>query len=281
MTGRSLHDALLRVLCDGRLRALLDGEVCPTGMPQSEWTVIRRLPRERLFRMARFLARHYYRERVVRLFRHSRRLVPYTGRDPLTRLNTPTATACLDEITVGTAESANRLLGFIEPYLLQSDESIVAAIPYWRDLVRYQVAMFRCDATGGSTPAGDVHPYRAPSTVMLDFDWDLPAILSQLREPSDAIPIGERIPTTLLIARSAYGDLTTIRCPEIIRTLVETSNGKRSVTELSALADRSVESIRPILFQLHRIGAIVWKAQDQSATVSPAISSPSVPDSRQ
>ena len=72
MTGRSLHDALLTVLSDGPLRArLLTGDTSARGMlGREEWVMLRRVSVERLCRMARFLARHYYRERIVRLFRH-------------------------------------------------------------------------------------------------------------------------------------------------------------------------------------------------------------------
>ena len=91
MNGRSLHDALLRVLTDAPLRGeVLAARTRPDqGVGSAEAEVLRRADRDRIERMARFMGRHFYRERIVRLFSGTRALAPRTGRDPLAVLGEP------------------------------------------------------------------------------------------------------------------------------------------------------------------------------------------------
>ncbi|MBI4011999.1 MAG: hypothetical protein HY359_06825, partial [Candidatus Rokubacteria bacterium] len=83
MTGRTLHDALLRVLTSAdRRRRLRAGESAP-GVGPEEAAVLRAADGDRLLRLARFMGRHFYRERIVRLFAASRVLARRRGADPL------------------------------------------------------------------------------------------------------------------------------------------------------------------------------------------------------
>lgn len=92
MTGRSLHDALLRVLTSAELRRGLgvpgDGALAVT-LGSEEAAVLRAADPERLGRLARFMGRHFYRERIVRLFAAGRALARRRGEDPLGLLRTP------------------------------------------------------------------------------------------------------------------------------------------------------------------------------------------------
>ena len=91
MTGRSTHDALLRLLTSAELRgraAAGDERVLGALVGVPEAAVLCRADPERLRRLARFLGRHFYRERIVRLFAASRRLARERGRDPLALLDT-------------------------------------------------------------------------------------------------------------------------------------------------------------------------------------------------
>jgi hypothetical protein len=259
MTGRSLHDALLRVLSNGTLRLKLAEDDRPDGEPEAEWAVLKGCPSERLHRMARFLARHYYRERIIRLFRHVRALTAQTGRDPLSVLATPEGSAVLDAAILGTADSAECLLALIERFLLEDDGAVLQAIPYWRDLVRYQTAMFRAEAAGPPNPCR--HPRRTSSAHILNLDWDLPAITAQLRRSATA-PSGELAPTCLLIARSARRQVTAIRCSDELRRLMEVVDGKQDVESLARLAGWSARRTQQILQELQEIGAIEWNASD-------------------
>ncbi|OLC42070.1 MAG: hypothetical protein AUH74_04905 [Nitrospirae bacterium 13_1_40CM_4_62_6] len=259
MTGRSLHDALLTVLSDGPLRAqLLTGDTSARGMlGREEWVMLRRVSVERLCRMARFLARHYYRERIVRLFRHIRTLAPHTGRDPLAVLDTPAGLASLDQSVLGTHATAERLVSLIEDSLIGNDAVIRRSIPYWRDLVRYHVTMFRVEAgapLSGGNPGGT--PRRTPSTRVLDLDWDIPGVIADLRKGAPPVPIAKAAPTCLLVARSRHGRITAVRCSQDIRVLVEAADGQRTVDQLARMSGLSVQEIGGLLPQLEEIGAI-------------------------
>lgn len=259
MTGRSLHDALLTVLSDGPLRArVLTGDTSASGvLGREEWEVLRRVSRERLSRMARFLARHYYRERIVRLFRHVRTLAAHTGRDPLAVLDTPAGLASIDESVLGAPATAERLVSLIEDSLVRNDEAIRRAIPYWRDLVRYQATMFRVEAGAphsGGNPGGT--PHRTPSTRILELDWDIPGVIADLRKGAPPVPIAKPAPICLLVARARHGRVTAIRCSQDIRVLVEAADGQRSVDQLARMSGLSVQEIGGVLRQLEEIGAI-------------------------
>ena len=259
MTGRSLHDALLTVLGDGPLRArVLTGDTSASGvLGREEWVVLRRVSRERLSRMARFLAHHYYRERIVRLFRHVRTLAAHTGRDPLAVLDTPAGLASLDQSILGTPATAERLVSLIEDSLVANDATIRRAIPYWRDLVRYHATMFRVEAgapTSGGSQVGT--PRRTPSTRILELDWDIPGVIADLRKGASPLPIANQAPTCLLVARARHGRVTTVRCSRTIRVLVEAADGQRSVDQLAGMSGLSVQETGGLLRELEEMGAI-------------------------
>ena len=259
MTGRSLHDALLTVLSDGPLRTrLLTGDTSAAGvLGREEWVVLRRVSSERLCRMARFLARHYYRERIVRLFRHARILAPHTGRDPLAVLTTPAGLASLDQSVLGTPATAERLVSLIEDSLIGNDAAITRAIPYWRDLVRYHATMFRVEAgTPHSASSQGGTPRRTPSTRILELDWDIPGVIADLRKGAPPVPIAKPAPTCLLVARARHGRVTAVRCSQDIRVLVEAADGRRSVDQLALMSGLSVQETGGLLRQLEEIGAI-------------------------
>ena len=260
MTGRSLHDALLTVLGDGPLRArLLTGDTSLSGvLGREEWAVLSRVSGERLCRLARFLARHYYRERIVRLFRHVRTLTALTGRDPLGVLTTPAGLASLDQSVLGTPASAERVVLLVEESLLRNDAEIKRAIPYWRDLVRYHATMFRVEAgaphSGGSQGRP---PRRTPSTRILELDWDIPGVIADLRKGAPPLPTAKPAPTCLLVARARHGRVTAVRCSQDLRLLVEAADGQRSVDQLAQMSGLSVQDTGGLLRQLEEIGAVV------------------------
>jgi hypothetical protein len=259
MTGRSLHDSLLKVVSDGSLRArLLKGDrqvSAPLG--EQEAAVLARLPAERVARISRFLARHYYRERIIRLFRHARRLAAHTGRDPLAVLESPSGLTFLDDAVLGSADSADRLLSLIETYLTENDEAIVARAPYWRDLIRYQAAMVRVEATHDSRqqPPQSRRPRCSTAVQILTLEWDIPMVLAALRE-GDSLPTGRAARTSLLMARSRHGRVTSVRCTEVIRRLLEAADGNRDVEELARTCRLAPEDADRLVRQLSEMGAL-------------------------
>ncbi len=260
MTGRSLHDTLLRVLCDGPLRAqLFDPHDERTTSSSDEWDILGHVPKESLRNMARFLARHYYGERIVRLFRHIRRLAAQTGRDPLLILDTPHARVALDHAVLGSPGTADEMVSLIETFLLENAAEIQNRFPYWQDLVRYQATMFRLEARR-EEGRGTCLPCRSASGNIVQFEWDLPAILADLASLNDQQASGLHRPSLLLMASSADRHVTSLRCTPNVQRLFKAADGTRTVEELGIVANYSVQQTEQVLEQMKRIGAIQWKA---------------------
>lgn len=258
MTGRSLHDALLRVLSHGPLRArLLDTDDETTAIFSDEWHILRRVPRDRLHSMARFLARHYYGERIARLFRHVRRLARHTGRDPLSVLDSPKARIVLDHAILGSSDTAEEMASLLQAFLLENAAEIQKRFPYWRDLVRYQATMFRLEARQMQERATDC-PCRSASANIVRFEWDIPAILASLQSSNDRQPPAAHGPSILLIASSSNRQVVSLRCAPSVQRLFEAADGTRTVEELGVAAECSVQQAEQALRQMKKIGAIQW-----------------------
>jgi len=259
MTGRALHDWLLRVLSHGPLRAQLLGmDDKVTAISSDEWQTLRRVPKERLRNMARFLARHYYGERIARLFRHVRRLAHQTGRDPLSVLDTPQAWTVFDHAVLGSSDTAEEMVSLLETFLLEDAADIQKRFPYWEDLVRYQATMFRLEGLRAEERAID-YPCRSASAKIVQCRWDIPAILADLRSSNDRQSAAVHVPSILLIASSPDRQVTTLRCTPNVQRLFEAADGTRTVEELGLAADCSVQQTEQVLRQMKDIGAIQWK----------------------
>lgn len=260
MTGRSLHDALLRVLRDRTLRDQLLGHTDATLSlaREPEWQILRRCSQADLSKMARFLARHYYMERVVRLFRHIRRLVPQTGRDPCLVLDMASGQTVLDHAVVGSPQTAEAFLRLIERYLLEDEAALRSQFPYWQDLVQYHGAMFRLEAQGGE-PGSPELPCRSGSAEMREFEWDLPAVIAALRVSDYARAKTFNTSSILLITASSNQQVTTLRCSAQVRSLFDSADGRHTMEELGAKAGLSRQDTEQTLRRLKSMGAIRWK----------------------
>ena len=207
--------------------------------------------------MARFLARHYYAERIVRLFRHARRLAAQTGRDPLLLLDSAQACAVLDDAVLGSSDTVEKMVCLIEAFLLE-DAAIQKRFPYWNDLVLYQATMFRVEARRAQRHTTYL-PCRSATGQIVEFDWDMPAILSSLDSERGQQEVNLRCRSLLLIASSADRHVTSLRCTPHIKRLYEAADGTRTVEELGSMADLSVQQVEEVLAQMKQIGAIHWE----------------------
>ena len=97
---------------------------------------------DRLARLARFMGRHFYRERIVRLFAASRLLARARGADPLRLLDGPAFAAVLDAAELGSAATAEQVASLVEGDL----RDVLRAVPYGADLIAYEGALFRAEA---------------------------------------------------------------------------------------------------------------------------------------
>ncbi len=257
MTGRSLHDSLLKVVSDGALRRRLAGgdRQALTLLGREEAAVLARLPGERLARLARFMARHYYRERIVRLYRHVRLLAAVTGRDPLAVLETAEGVRFLDQAALGSLASAEQLLVLIEQYLTRDDGALTGRLPYWRDLLRYQAAMLRAEAIHepGSHDSGRPRP--SPSLQRLELEWDIPAVVVELKKRA-SVPVGQPVRTLLLVARSRHGRVAALRCTEPVRRVLEQADGTRDAGELARVCEMTRLDVESLVRHLTEVGVL-------------------------
>lgn len=184
MSDRAVQDALIRALADAPFRASAD------------WRRRELADGERLDRFARFLARHYYYERLVHFFRYSRTLARVTGRAPEAVLGSADFDRLLPTIVLGSRESAVAVAGLAVTYLRAGR---LGGIPYHAELLRYEQAMMvvesgarvwrdGVEAASGSREAG-LLPIKVEGTMLLDLAYDLPLVLPRLLAEWTDIPL--------------------------------------------------------------------------------------------
>ena len=102
MSDRALQDHVIRALADAPYRA------------STEWHRRALADPERVERYARFLARHFYYERIVHFFKYSRALARATGRRPEAVLNQPGFDALLPTVVLGSRASTQAVAAVLE-----------------------------------------------------------------------------------------------------------------------------------------------------------------------
>jgi hypothetical protein len=257
MNSRAAQDLILRLLADGPFRCTA---VADSGsLPADAQAVLLRIDLAGLDRFARFLCRHYYRERVVHYFKYSRALAPLTGRAPEAFLKTAEFTALMPRLILGDRSSAALVLEHLERHLTHEAGSIRARIPYWDDLTRYQSAFFLSDAMPPASSGGAPRrfPMRAETATILDLSYDLPATLPLLLLPLEQLPTPAVKPTRLLFARSLHGEVTVLRCTDALKHLLASLTGEEDPRQLAARMGLAADAFEKTLRQLEQLGAIV------------------------
>lgn len=260
VTGRSVHDALLRVLTSAALRARLrDGTAGepPSGLGAGEAAVLKAADPDRLRRLARFMGRHFYRERIVRLFAGARALARRRGQDPLDVLDGDAFGALLERAEVGSVETADRVASLVEARL----RGALAGLDYAGDLVAYEGMLFRVEAgprrwTGDGTADGI--PVRAAHTRVCTLDWDVTGLVAAVRRGDAALPEPTREPTRLLLTLAPSGRVTAARCPGAVERLLAALDGRRSAADAAAAAGIDAADGARVLRQLAEVGAVEW-----------------------
>ncbi len=261
MTGRSLHDALLRVLTDGQLRrGLLKGDPAVAGaLADEEADTLKRADPERLRRLARFMARHFYRERIVRLFRYSRALSAAGGRDPLAILESTAFSAVLEDAVLGSPATADAVARLVEARLLAD----LTDRPFGAALVGYEGTMFRVEAgprRWHATPhPQDGVPVRSPHARIIELDWNLTPLIAALRAGASSPPQPVREPTRLLVALSPRGRVTSVRCPEAVSRLLDALDARTRLPEVARAAGLGEPEATALVAKLTEIGAVEWQ----------------------
>jgi hypothetical protein len=244
---RALQDDVIRAIADARYRS------------SPAWRDRRLADPDRLERYARFVARHFYFERIVHFFKYSRALAPATGRTPEAVLKTPEFDGLLPTLVLGSRETAAAVARLVTAHVAPGSRTV----PYLADLLRYETAMMVVeagprvwrDSAGGGGGERD-RPETVHGTVLLDLEFDLPAVLPALLRPWTEVPQAPRRPTKLLVARSPHGRVAVARSDERVAALVGLADGKRTLADLAQGAGLEAGVLEQTLRDLVDLGAV-------------------------
>ncbi len=241
MNGRALQDELIRYLSDARLRraARLPASLQLAGGEA-----------EKANKFARFLARRYYRDRLLRSFRYSRAFADKTGRRAEEVCDLPECESFLDDCVLGSLASARRAGEMAAAHLAPGQ----ALFPWWRDLMAYESAHLLQTATTERAQPGP-HYQRSPSATCIRLDWALPEMLLRLRKGE---VVGEEFhrPVTLLFSRTHMGKIYVVELDESTTSVFEATDGARGVKQIAEAADVTLPQTEGALSNLAQIGAV-------------------------
>lgn len=254
---RALQDEVIRALADAPYRA------------SPEWRRRSLADPDRMERYARFLARHFYYERIVQFFKYSRALARVTGRRPEAIPKQRGAggagggfDALLPTVVLGSRDTARAVARLVVEYVGEGG----APIPYLTDLLRYEEAMMvveagprvwrDSDGAGGAGSGERYPPEKVEGTLLLELAFDLPAVLPKLLQAWTDIPRAPERPTTLLVARSPHGRVAVARSDAAVAAVVQLADGKRTLAELAAGAGLEVGQLEETLQGLVDLGAV-------------------------
>lgn len=259
MTGRSLHDGLLRVLTSARLRnwaAASNVSTLSAAVGLAEARVLCAADPARVRHLARFLGRHFYRERIVRLFAASRRLAQEAGHDPLDVLEGSAFATLLDGAELGSAATADAVATLVEGEVAGA----LAARPWGAALAAYEGALFRVEAgpRRWATAAGDT-AVRAATARVLTLAWDVTGLVAAVRRGQCALPEPPANPIRLLVALDPEGRVTTVRASEGIERVLAALDAPRTAAALARMLGSDEASCGRAIQQLAAIGAVEYR----------------------
>jgi hypothetical protein len=249
VSDRALQDEVIRALADAPFRC------------SPAWRGRGLAEPERVERFARFLARHFYYERIVHFFKYSRALSRVTGRKPEGILRRPGFEALLPTAVLGSRDTAQAVAQLVVAYVAGAD----SAIPYLGDLLRYEAAMLVVEAgprvwretgTGEGEGGKGETPEVVEGTVLLELGYDLPVVLSQLLGPWTEVPQAPLRPTRLLVARSPHGRVAVARSTDAVAAVLQLADGRRTLAELARGAGLAARELEETLRGLVDLGAV-------------------------
>jgi hypothetical protein len=247
-TDRAVQDEVIRALADAPYRA------------SPEWRRLALADPDRVERYARFLARHFYHERIVQFFKYSRALARITGRRPEAVLKRAQFDALLPTAVLGSRETARAVSRLVVEHV----GSAGPGIPFLADLLRYEEAMmvaeagprvWRDDQPGAGSKEREL-PEKVEGTELLELTYDLPVVLPKLLQPWTELPQAPKRPTKLLVARSPHGRVAVAKSDENVAAVVQLADGTRTLEELAAGAGLDVGALKETLQGLVDLGAV-------------------------
>lgn len=234
-SDRDLQDAVITYLSDANLRR--SAADLPLEPEQAQ----------RAGKFARFLARRYYRDRLARSFRHSRRF----GASAEALVDTPAFDPFLDDCVLGSLVSAEHVGDLATDHLRR----LPAPGSWWSDLLEYERLFFLQAATTENAIASEF-PQPGPSARCRTFSWDLPDLLPRLKAGA---PIGEglRRDVALLFSRTHLGRIYVVEVDETTAAVFHAAHAGRSPAQIAATTSLSAAVVEQTLTALAQIGAVV------------------------
>lgn len=241
MNDRALQDELIRYLSDASLRAT-PPNFLKLSLSNDE--------ARKAQKFARFLARRYYRDRLIRSFRYSRLFADRTGRRAEEICGLPECESFLDDCVLGSLESARRAGEMAVAHLALG----VNLFPWWRDLSAYESAHLLQTATTERAPPS-AHYQPSLSALCRRFDWALPELLPRLRDGENP---GEefRCGMTLLFSRTHMGKIYVVELDKSTEGVFGATDGSRSPEQIADDAGVTREQAMEALQGLQEIGAV-------------------------
>ncbi len=239
MNGRALQDEIIRYLSDACLRAAPPQSLKLTGDEA-----------EKANKFARFLARRYYRDRLIRSFRYSRIFADKTGRRAEEICDRKEFEPFLDQCVLGSVASARRA-GEMAVAHLSPGQSL---FPWWSELTAYEAAHLLQTATTERLPPGPRYQ-RCPSATCIRFKWALAEMLPRLRKGQ---PVGEEFHrgVTLLFSRTHMGKIYVVELDESTAGVFGATDGARGVEQIAESAAVTLLQAEEALSNLVRVGAV-------------------------
>ena len=239
MDDRALQDEMIRYLSDAKLRA-----APPKSLKLSTDEA------EKANKFARFLARRYYRARLLRSFRYTRAFSGRTGRRAEEVCDLPECEAFLNACVLGSLDSARRAGEMAVAHLAPGK----ALFPWWSDLIAYESAHFLQTATTERAQPGPRYQ-RAPSATCIRFDWALPEMLAQLRQ-GESVGEGFRRSAVLLFSRTHMGKIYVVELDGSTEVVFGAVDGSSAVEQIAENAGVTIQKAEEVLGNLARVGAV-------------------------
>lgn len=243
LPDRALHDRVINYLTDASQRSTINVA-----------DFLDEFEAERAGRFSRFLARRYYRDRLIRGFRYSPVVVPGVAAE---RLVESTQFDCiLDTCVLGSFTTAQRVGDLAVAQLLEEQ----CDKPWWTELLEYERAFFLQLATSGTLVRSEL-PQKNVSTIARRFSFAMTDLIGAIKshQSLDRVFEGE---LTLLFSRNGHGRICVVDVDPITYVVFEAVDGHRTEEEIAQLCGISPEENRRILGSLSDIGSIVLALPD-------------------
>ena len=239
MSDRAVQDEVIRYLADAKVRE-----------QGARALLISAAEAAKASRFAHFLARRYYRDRLARSFRYSRRFRGQTGRIAEEVVDAEEFDRFLSQCVIGSLESAQQVAQMAREHLIAVPEPGL----WWQDLLDYECAYFLQAATA-ERRVSTGRPSPGASAICRRFAWALPEMLPRLRA-GEALDDHLRREVTLLFTRTDTARIYVVEIDATMEKVFWAANGARSVEHIAAHAGTSLPSTEQMLEALAGIGAV-------------------------